>query len=316
VGVPLPSRRSALELSAEYGGSLDEGCDAWSVRRVVMPEDAVLDDDLVLVTSSRRLELATSRPGLLLVSREIEGRVPRGRRWVHDSALWVVARLLAPVLAEEAPVNAPEKAHVDPGASVHASAVVRPGAVILRGASIGAGTVISENAVVYGRVSIGAGVTVGPLAVIGRQGFGFATGPAGEVVRVPQLGGVVLEDDVEIGACATVDAGTLGPTTIRRGAKLDAHVHVGHNVDIGPGTLVAAQAGFAGSTRLGAGVLVGGQAGVKDHVQVGDHARIGAQSGVIGDVAPRAVVAGFPAIPRARWLRAWASLLREKRRPR
>jgi UDP-3-O-[3-hydroxymyristoyl] glucosamine N-acyltransferase len=87
-------------------------------------------------------------------------------------------------------------------------------------------------------------------------------------------------------------------------------------VEIGSGTLVAAQAGFAGSARVGSGVLVGGQAGVKDHVEVGDYARIGAKSGVIGDVAPRAVVAGFPAIPRARWLRAWASLLREKRKPR
>ena len=313
-GVPLPSRRSALEISAEYGGRLDDGCDAWFVERIVMPEDAALDDDLVLVTSVKRIELATSRPGLLLVSSELERRVPRRRRWVHDNALWVVARLLAPILAEDATASAPERAHVDPEVSLHSSAVVRPGAVILRGASIGEGSVIGENAVVYGRVRIGAGVIVGPLAVVGRQGFGFATGPAGDVVRVPQLGGVVIEDDVEIGACSTVDAGTLGPTTIRRGAKLDAHVHVGHNVEIGPGTLVAAQAGFAGSTRLGAGVLVGGQAGVKDHVEIGDYARIGAQSGVIGDVAPRAVVAGFPAIPRAQWLRAWASLLREKRR--
>src|SRR6185436_209683 len=128
-----------------------------------------------------------------------------------------------------------------------------------------------------------------------------------EVVRIPQLGGVVVEDDVEVGALSTIDAGTLGPTVIRRGAKLDAHVHVAHNVHIGPGTLVAAQAGFAGSSRVGAGVLVGGQAGVKDHAEIGDLARIGGKSGVIGDVAPGTVVAGFPALPRARWLRAWAT---------
>jgi UDP-3-O-[3-hydroxymyristoyl] glucosamine N-acyltransferase len=315
-GVPLPSRRSALELAEEYGGKLDDGCDELFVRRVVAPEDAALDDDLVLVTSPKRLELATSRPGLMLVASELEGRVPRGRRWVHANALWVVARMLAPVVAEDAPESVPERAHIDCEARLHPSVVVRPGAVVLRGASVGEGSIVGENAVVYERVRIGARVVVGPLAVIGRQGFGFATGPAGEVVRVPQLGGVVVEDDVEIGACATVDAGTLGPTILRRGAKLDAHVHVGHNVEIGAGTLVAAQAGFAGSSRVGAGVLVGGQAGVKDHVEVGDYARIGAKSGVIGDVAPRAVVAGFPAIPRARWLRAWALLLREKRKHR
>jgi UDP-3-O-[3-hydroxymyristoyl] glucosamine N-acyltransferase len=126
---------------------------------------------------------------------------------------------------------------------------------------------------------------------------------------------------VELGALCTVDAGTLGPTRIRRGAKLDAHVHVGHNVEIGPGCLIAAQAGFAGSTRLGAGVLVGGQAGFADHVSVGDGARVAAKSGVIGDVPARQTVAGFPAVPRIRWLRAMARLMaaaassnRERRR--
>jgi UDP-3-O-[3-hydroxymyristoyl] glucosamine N-acyltransferase len=128
------------------------------------------------------------------------------------------------------------------------------------------------------------------------------------VRAVPQLGGVVIEDDVVIGPLSTVDAGTLSPTRIRRGAKLDAHVHVGHNVDIGEGTIVAAQCGFAGSARIGRGVLVGGQAGIADHVVVGDGARIAAKSGVIGDVAPGATVAGYPAVPRIRWLRALAIL--------
>lgn len=313
-GVSLPVRRRAAELAAEYGGKLDDACGELVVSRIVAPEDAALEDDLVLVTSPKRVGSAMARPGLLLVVKELEGRVPAGRRWVHAHAMWLVARLLSPALAPEGPVSTPHAAEVDPEADLHPTVIVRPGSVILRGASVGPGSLVGENAVVYGRVRIGARVVVGPLAVIGRQGFGFATGPNGDVVRVPQLGGVVIEDDVEIGACSTVDAGTLRPTVVRRGAKLDAHVHVGHNVEIGPGTFVAAQAGFAGSSRIGAGVLVGGQAGVKDHAEIGDHARIGAKSGVIGDVAPGAVVAGFPAIPRARWLRAWASLLREKRR--
>jgi len=230
--------------------------------------------------------------------------------------MWVVAELLASVVEPEQASSFGGAAQVDPGANLHPSAIVRSGAVIRRGASIGEGTVVGENAVIYGGARIGARCLVGPLAVIGRQGFGFATGPGGVTVRVPQLGGVVVEDDVEIGALATVDAGTLRPTVIHRGTKLDAHVHVGHNVEIGPGTFVAAQAGFAGSSRIGAGVLVGGQAGVKDHAEVGDNARIGGKSGVIGDVAPGDVVAGFPAVSKGRWLRAWAAILGEKRRPR
>jgi UDP-3-O-[3-hydroxymyristoyl] glucosamine N-acyltransferase len=118
---------------------------------------------------------------------------------------------------------------------------------------------------------------------------------------------------VAIGPLVTVDAGTLAPTIVRRGAKLDAHVHVGHNCDIGEGTLVAAQCGFAGSVRVGKGVLIGGQAGFADHVTVGDGARVAAKSGVIGDVPAGAVFAGYPAVPRARWLRGLAAMYRRLR---
>ncbi len=139
---------------------------------------------------------------------------------------------------------------------------------------------------------------------------------AGAVRPVPQLGGVVIEDDVVIGPLCTVDAGTLGPTRIRRGAKLDAHVHVGHNGDIGEGTIIAAQCGFAGSVTIGRGVLVGGQVGVADHVTIGDGARIAAKSGVIGDVPAGATYAGYPAVPRMRWLRAFARIYEGVRRDR
>lgn len=312
----LPYATTVGALAREVGGVLDAGVDEASVSRVVTPENAERDGDLVLVLSPKRVDVACRAPGALLVLHEIAERIPRGRRWVHRQPLWVVASLLSPLLESEGSRGVSPAAAIEPGAVLHPTAVVGSGAVVLAGARVGEESVIGENAVVYGRVRIGARCVIGPLAVLGRQGFGFAMGPDGAVVRVPQLGGVIVEDDVEIGALATVDAGTLGPTVVRRGAKLDAHVHVGHNAEIGPGTFVAAQAGFAGSSRIGAGVLVGGQAGVKDHAEVGDGVRIAAKSGVIGDVAAGSVVAGFPAVSKARWLRAWATLLGEKRRPR
>jgi UDP-3-O-[3-hydroxymyristoyl] glucosamine N-acyltransferase len=313
-GVELPVECVVGDLALTHGGSLDEGVSNRVVRRVVSPEHAAREDDLVLVTSARRTAEASAGPGVLLCDSSVAARCPEGRRWVHGHALYVVARLLAPVAERDAPSGVARSAIVDPGASVHESVVIGAGAVVRSGAVVGKGTVIGENAVVHGRVRLGERVTVGPLAVIGRPGFGWAFGPSGDVLRMPQLGGVVVEDDVEIGPLCTIDAGTLGPTRVGRGAKLDAHVHVAHNVVIGPGTLVAAQAGFAGSANIGAGVLVGGQAGVTDHARVGAGARIGAKSGVIGDVAPGAAVAGFPAIPRMDWLRAWARLLGSSKR--
>jgi UDP-3-O-[3-hydroxymyristoyl] glucosamine N-acyltransferase len=198
--------------------------------------------------------------------------------WVHPHGAWAMAALLDEVAAPEV------------------------------AAAWGASCSIAPSATLGPRVVLGERVVVGPGCVIGHAGFGWAFGAGGAVRPVPQLGGVVIEDDVSLGPLCTVDAGTLSPTRIRRAAKLDAHVHVGHNVEIGEGTLVAAQCGFAGSAKIGSRVLVGGQAGVADHVVVGDGARIAAKSGVIGDVPPGAIVAGYPAVPRMRWLRALAKL--------
>jgi UDP-3-O-[3-hydroxymyristoyl] glucosamine N-acyltransferase len=295
----------------EHGGAADEAVKGRVVRRIVAAEHAARDDELAVVTSPRWVGAATASPAALLCTTEVRARCPEGRRWVHPHAMYVVSRLLA---EPEAPGGVDERAFVDPRADVDPSARIAARAMVLAGARVGAGSAVGEGAVIYGGARIGARVVIGPLAVIGRPGFGWATGPRGELVRIPQRGGVLVEDDVEIGALATVDAGTLGPTVLRRGVKLDAHVHVGHNVTIAEGTLVAAQSGFAGSARIGPRVLVGGQVGVTDHAVVGEGARIAAKSGVIGDVAPRAVVAGFPAVPKAAWLRAWAKLLGEQRR--
>jgi UDP-3-O-[3-hydroxymyristoyl] glucosamine N-acyltransferase len=306
-GVRLSAPLSMAELARRYGGTLDDGLEDHVVRRLVSAEYAATDDELALVTTSRWTGPASASAALLLCQVEVAGRCPRGRRWVHSHAMYVAARLMA--VADEAPAGVDPRAWVDPAASVDEAATVRGGAAILAGARVGPGSVIGEGAVIYGGARIGARVIVGPLAVIGKPGFGWATGPEGDVVRVPQRGGVVLEDDVEIGALCTIDAGTLAPTFIRRGVKLDSHVHVGHNGVIGERTMVAAQAGFAGSVHVARNVLVGGQVGVTDHAVVGEGARIAAKSGVIGDVAAGTVVAGYPAVPKGSWLRAWARIL-------
>jgi len=313
-GITLPRAVDLDALVLELGGELDAAARGVSIERVTSPRDASRAADLVVLTAPRWLEIAAAAPGICLLGPELAARLPAGRRFRHSHPMWLVARLLEPVARARSAERSAAPAHVERGAEVAADATLGAGAVILAGARIGAGAAIEPNAVIYGAVTLGARVVVGAGAVVGRPGFGWTPGPDGRLVRVPQLGGVIVEDDVEIGALCTIDAGTLGPTVLRRGTKLDAHVHVGHNVEIGEASLVAAQAGFAGSAVLGSGVLVGGQAGVTDHARIGDHARIAAKSGVIGDIPAAAVVAGFPAVPRMRWLRAMATALRDSTR--
>ncbi len=314
-GITVSPAASLAAWVETYGGTIDDGARGSAIARVAPLEDAH-SGDLCPFTLRRHLELAiraATRGAALLVDTELAALVPEGKRWVHPHAAWA----LAGVLSEIAPsVDEDRRAHaiVEEGAELGAGVSIGAGALVMAGASVGDDAVIGPHAVVYPRVHIGARVVVGAGAVLGRPGFGFATGPGGELRRVPQLGGVWIEDDVEIGALATVDAGTLSPTILERGVRLDAHVHVGHNAVIGPGTLVAAQSGFAGSVRVGAGVRVGGQAGIADHARVGDGAQIAAKAGVIGDIAAKAVVAGYPAVSRVRWLRGMARILGAGRR--
>jgi UDP-3-O-[3-hydroxymyristoyl] glucosamine N-acyltransferase len=207
-------------------------------------------------------------------------------------------------------------ARVDPSASVGALAVVEPGAsigarvrigpLVYVGADveIGEDSVLFPHVVIYAGCRLGRRVLVHSGAVIGADGFGFVPGREGHV-KIPQVGIVVIQDDVEIGANSTIDRATLGETTIGRGAKLDNLVHVGHNVEIGEGSLIAGQAGIAGSSRLGARVVIGGQVGIADHVTIGDGAMMAAQSGTTRDIAPRERVALTWARPVVQATRIW-----------
>ncbi len=253
-GIDLLASVGVVELADQLGGTIDAELASRRVSRVAEPGANTRSSDLVVVSSPRYVAAAAAGRAVILCATSLAHRLPEGRRFCHEHPLWVMATLLAEVATERDVPPSSREAVVAVGARVDPSARLRPGAVVQAGATVGAHSVVGENAVIYSGVTLGDRVVVGPCAVIGRPGFGWAPGPEGRTRRIPQLGGVVVEDDVELGAHCTVDAGTLSPTRIGAGAKLDAHVHVGHNVHIGAGCLVAAQVGFAGSVELGAGI--------------------------------------------------------------
>jgi UDP-3-O-[3-hydroxymyristoyl] glucosamine N-acyltransferase len=170
-------------------------------------------------------------------------------------------------------------------------------------------TTLYPNVVVYEGCRLGKRVAVHAGTVIGSDGFGYAR--RGEShVKIPQVGIVVIEDDVEIGANCTIDRAALGETRIGRGTKIDNLVQVGHNVSIGAGSLLVALVGIAGSARIGKGVVLGGQVGVGGHIELGDKVMVGAQSGVAKSVAAGEVVTGSPAMPHRLFLRVGSALKR------
>ena len=276
---------------------------------------------------------ATDLPGCggraLLVSEALSGLEggPVDRLVVEDphAALIDLLPLLHPEPPREpgvhpaavihASVVVPERAGVGPHAVICAGATLGEGVwigancVVGEGVAIGAETVLYPNVTLYAGSVLGDRVVVHAGARIGVDGFGYVSS-GGEHRKLPQVGGCVVEDDVEIGANCTIDRGSIGRTVIGAGSKLDNLVHIGHNVTIGPGSMLVAQVGVAGSTRTGAGVAMGGQAGISGHLRIGTRAQIAAQAGVIGDVGPGQVVSGYPARDHRTYLRAMASLMR------
>lgn len=182
--------------------------------------------------------------------------------------------------------------------------VVEPGVMIADDTTVGAGTIIEANATIREGCRIGERVIIHSGAVIGSDGFGYATDENGRHVKRPQVGRVVIEDEVEIGANTCIDRATFGTTLIRAGTKIDNLVQIGHNVEVGEGCILVSQSGIAGSSRIGRGVVMAGQAGIGDHVEVGDRVVIAGRAGVNSNVKSGQTVAGFPAISYREWLRA------------
>jgi len=195
------------------------------------------------------------------------------------------------------------------GACIGARTIIEPGAYVGPGVVVGEDCRIGANAVLMREVQIGNRVIIHAGTTIGGDGFGYVW-LQDYHHKVPQLGTVQIDDDVEIGCNSCVDRATLGVTRIRRGTKIDNQVHLAHNNDIGEDVIITGQVGTAGSVTVGNGVMFGGQAGVADHVTIGDGARVGGATGVTCDIKPGETVWGMPSRPMKRVLREQASLAR------
>jgi UDP-3-O-[3-hydroxymyristoyl] glucosamine N-acyltransferase len=264
--------------------------------------------------------------GAVIVHPDMVARVPSSTvaiRTIEPYAAWArVAALFYPVPSASPGIHpsaiVAEDARIDPSAEVGPLSVIEAGAEIGPGCRIGACAVVGSGVIVgrdcrigahasLSHAILGARVYVYPGARIGQEGFGFASTSDG-FLSVPQLGRVILEDDVEVGANSTIDRGSSRDTIIGAGSRIDNLVQIGHNVVLGRCCVIVAQVGISGSTVLEDCVRVGGQAGIPGHVRIGQGAEIGAQAGIISDVDPGARVVGSPAQPLKDYFRQIAKL--------
>ena len=235
---------------------------------------------------------------IVLVNNDLQLEKPVQATLIRvENAYECVAKLMQMYAATQ-----PKKTGVDPLAFVSASAqigqdvYIGPFTYVGEGVKIGDGTRIMPNVTIYDGCQIGRNVTIHAGAVIGADGFGFAPNTGG-YEKIPQLGIVIIEDDVEIGANTCVDRSTMGHTIIHKGVKLDNLIQVAHNCEIGENTVMSAQVGMAGSTKIGAWCMVGGQAGFSGHIHVADKTMVGAQCGVIGNTKGNGeTLIGSPAV--------------------
>ncbi len=309
-----------------------ELCEGRRLIGVAPLQTAAPDQVSVLHNPKYADALEQTKAGVVIVKHTFGPRVPPSSTALlvadpHEA--WARVALLFHPSPKPVPGVHP-RAVVDPMAKVDATAEIGANAVIGARAEIGAGCQIGPGAVIGAGVVMGPGCRVGALASIshallgarvyvypgariGQEGFGFAITKAG-FLTVPQLGRVILHDDVEIGANSTVDRGASHDTVIGAGTRIDNLVQLGHNVQLGRSCLMAAQSGVSGSSVLGDFVQIGAQAGLTGHLAVGDKARIGAQAGVMSDVPADTAILGSPAMPLKEFFRNVAVLRRLARR--
>lgn len=303
-------------LAALIGAELCPGASADATFDDVAPLSAAGPRDLSFLDNKKYVEeFMTSRAGACIVEASAAESAPDGMELLISATPYQAYALAAQAYYPEPsfePGVSPS-ASIDPSAHLPDDCLIEAGVVIGPDANIGAGCRIGANtfidqAVVIGENTsiasgvylshclIGARVLIHPGVCIGQRGFGFAMAASGHI-KVPQLGRVIVEDDVEIGANSTIDRGSGPDTVIGAGSMIDNLVQIGHNVRLGRGCVLIAQSGVAGSSRLEEFAVVAAQSGVSGHLVIGKGAQIGAKSGVIRDVAPGEKVAGIPAVP-------------------
>jgi UDP-3-O-[3-hydroxymyristoyl] glucosamine N-acyltransferase len=311
-----------LEALAEQLGGTLEGNGSLEITGVAGLTEAGPGDVSFIAGEKHLGELGASRAGAVIAEEGIVSDKPLIRvsnaylsfaetlEIFHPPSRSAAGIHPAAVVADTAAVDL--SASVGPLCSVGDGVTVGPrtaiaaGCIVGDGASIGADTLLHPRVVVARGVRIGDRVIVQSGAVIGSDGFGYVQ-DGGKHRKIPQVGDVVVEDDVEIGANVTIDRATVGTTRIGRGTKIDNLVQIAHNVTVGEDSIIVALAGISGSTRIGRGVLLGGQVGVVGHVEIGDGARIGAQSGIMRSIAPGETASGIGPLPHRQWLRSQAT---------
>lgn len=314
------------QVAGLVGGQLSHPEKATAlVYDVAAPEQA--EDSEITVYSDRRFrgQCEISKALAIIVSDKPAGQFPgKVQLVVADPRLAYaqICHLYYP--PPSGPTEIEPGAHVAPCATVGDGCRVQAGAYIGAGVQvgarchIGAGAVLEDGVILGDDCRIGANCTISHALLgarvqiasgtqIGSAGFGFVAGPQG-LLRVPQLGRVLIGDDVDIGNNCTIDRGALGDTEIGCGTKIDNLVHLAHNVKIGRHCIITAQVGIAGSTSVGDGTMIGGQAAIADHVTIGSRVKIVAQSGIIRDIPDGETVGGSPALPVREWHRQTVAL--------
>ena len=226
------------------------------------------------------------------------------------------AHFAKPLIRGGAPAKIAASAQIGQGVHIGVNSTIGENCVILSGAyigddvHIGSGCVIHANAAIYNDTIIGERCVIHANAVIGSDGFGYAHTKTGEHVKIYHNGNVVLQDEVEIGACTTIDRAVFGSTIVKRGSKIDNLVQIGHNCELGQNCLIVSQVGLAGSTTLGRNVVMGGQSGSGGHVSVGDFAQIAARGGISKDLSGGKNYAGHPIMELSEWFKLQAKIVR------
>ncbi len=307
------------ELAAKLGAALSGPGDV-EIRGVAGIAEAGANEITYLVDLKHVKELAACRAAAVIVPANVlaPGHLPsltvRNPRYAFAQALRIFHErpYAAGGVSERAMVGAGVVMGDD--VTIHPHAVIADGArigsrvTLYPGVYVGAGSVIGDDCVLYPSVCIREGVVIGDRvivhagAVVGSDGFGFVT-EGGVHHKIPQVGGVVIEDDVEIGSNSTIDRATLGNTIVKKGTKIDNLVQIAHNVTVGEHCLLAAQVGISGSVRLGKYVVLGGKVGIADHLSIGDGVMAGGGTGIAKDVDPGQVIAGNYAMPFREWLK-------------